>query len=201
MDSLACTLHTVVSAPRLGEHRQFSSGPHSWPSSWAKESKPACTALGAPGSCLEDTETCCSGGGNSPLSTERGSPCPRGGRHGLGHAVPGRSSGARGTARPCERLRLAGPGLEPGCGRTKPAPGAQGPEAPAVRPSASRTRAPGRGAAPGLGRSPGVARQASGEHLSTPGRVSSPPSVSSRGGESKPEEGSRPGPRSRPRRA
>lgn len=74
--------------------------------------------------------------------------------------------------RPCEPVRLAGPGLERAAVLQNPAPREQGPEAPAVRPSAARTRAPGLGRLLGGG---GVARLTPGEHLATSRPASSPP--------------------------
>lgn len=195
MASSACSLRTVASA-RGSERTENPSQDHiPDPAPEQSRGKPPALPSGLLAPTSRTPETCCSGGGNSPLSTERGSPCARGGRPVPAPAVPGRASRAQGTPRPREPLRLAGSGLERGGGPTNPAPGARGPEAPAVRPSASRRRARGRGAAPGLRLPLAWPGRPRGEPLSTPGPVPSPPSVSSRGDESRPEEGSQPGPR------
>lgn len=123
--SLACILHTVVSTPGSEDTQTLLLRTHISHSVWYKGEGNGIHCL--PSGCrrLEPAWTCCSGGGGakSPLSAERGPPCPRGGRPLRGAGVPG----------------------HPGAGRRRlpheaPQPGVRGPEAPPVRPSACRTR-------------------------------------------------------------
>lgn len=194
MASLACTLHTVVSARGSENTANAPQDNTPDPVPEQRRRKPPALPSGLLALASRTPRLVAPAAGTHHYRPNAARPAHE--EDGMCSDTPSRAGrpARGGKARPCEPLRLAGPGLEPGGGRTKPAPGARGPEAPVVRPSAARTRAPGRGAAPGLGSLLGVARQASGEHLSSPGPVSSPPSVSSRGGESRPEEGSKPGP-------
>lgn len=123
--SLACILHTVVSTPGSEDTQTLLLWTHISHSVWYKGEGNGIHCL--PSGCrrLQPAWTCCSGGGGakSPLSAERGPPCPRGGRPLRGAGVPG----------------------HPGAGRRRlpheaPQPGVRGPEAPPVRPSACRTR-------------------------------------------------------------
>lgn len=151
----------------------------------------------APGLCLEVTGKYCCAGGNSPLSTDHGEPCPRGGRHVREVGVPGPGrpsrSGGRSTARPSEPLTFARPGGERSAATVQPAPGCAGTGSPRCAPF--RLQLPGARLAscarPGAPQGPSPER---------PGRpvpppfcpLSSGPPQTSPGGDRRPEAGTRP---------
>lgn len=111
MASLACILHTIVLAPCSKDaYTSFLWTNISQFLGQRRERRGAHCPRGSsilPGG---HQEVCC-GGGNSPFSSEYGSPCPRGGRHVRDEGVPGPGrlscSEGRRAARPSELVTFA----------------------------------------------------------------------------------------------
>lgn len=148
MASLACIRHTIVLAPCSKDAYTSFLWTNILSSRGKEERRGAHCPRGSSILPRGHQEVCC-GGGNSPLSTEYGSPCPRGVRHVRDEGVlgPGRPSCSEGrrAARPSEPVTFA---RRRGAVRSHSKPsgrGARGPEAPAVGLSVSRTGAPGLG--------------------------------------------------------
>lgn len=136
----------------VNTHRQCSSGKHSQVGRWVAEEGDGAPALGAAAPDPKGTRKRRCGDWNSPRSTGRGLPCPRGGWRVRGIGVPGpvvhRSP-----------LTFAPPGKELPAAGLNSAPGWQRPEAPPCLPFRPRTGGALWAATPGPGpprkRSPG----------------------------------------------